>query len=808
MGGPLARMVRSKYPGAYDDLSDEQLEKAVTAKFPGVYDDLLEKPKPAQTQAPTAQESRGWLSPTRGAEDFPVYNMVKGAAKAVAAIPGAVYDLATDVAPYDEQGRFKFPLERTVRGIVESSKHVGGQAVDAYRKGDYFRAAVKGVEAFPVFGPMLSAAGDKMEGGNVAEGIGELAMNAYLMASPLAPKTTKGGVVGPVLKGTSNAKDAAAIKFAQQHGVTVDAGTATGSNFIKTVQEKAANNFGGYRTAESMKQAQAEQLTKLGGKMAENTGEPVTNPLAAGESVRNNLQNQIRLLHERASTEYGKLRQLEGAAPEEMVVQAAPRTAAKGLPPEKSFLLRWLADDLNEMPYQKGGSTPKARRQAYETLDPEEAQALRFNPSVAGTPTQEMFHAMGLKGSRAEIAAKIDKVLSGKASDPKLDQLSAAMSEAWDGSKFDFDLVSDNTLNELGVRRRDLKSPITLPDYSAPGAHVFFPEHATNTPSMGRGVMESQKLSVPIVSAKPMLRQALEPLLKKRELTGSLMGSEGRAAVALDALVNGPDYAPLSVVDSALSDIKAMARGADMPELRTPGQSIAARVVQVLDGQVRARARAAGPDVLSALENGRAATKQKHAVSDALDMLSGEPGQVFEQLTRDKDLGIERLRAVQRVAPEEVPKLGRAFIEDLMKRATAEGGFANTGSLWADWQRLGSETKRAMFPKKGQVADLDNFFLLSKRLGEVKNPSGTARVAGALDVLTAVPSWALAKMLMTPGGVKALTTAHVASRSLAPSARVLALSNLTKAAQSAGVSLDAIPAFAGDSASTPPERRK
>lgn len=36
----LAEMVRAKYPGVYDDLSDADLDRAVRAKFPGTYDDI------------------------------------------------------------------------------------------------------------------------------------------------------------------------------------------------------------------------------------------------------------------------------------------------------------------------------------------------------------------------------------------------------------------------------------------------------------------------------------------------------------------------------------------------------------------------------------------------------------------------------------------------------------------------------------------------------------------------------------------------------------------------------------------------
>lgn len=41
MAGPLAQRIRNKYPGEYDDMSDEELEKKVLAKFPE-YADLVE----------------------------------------------------------------------------------------------------------------------------------------------------------------------------------------------------------------------------------------------------------------------------------------------------------------------------------------------------------------------------------------------------------------------------------------------------------------------------------------------------------------------------------------------------------------------------------------------------------------------------------------------------------------------------------------------------------------------------------------------------------------------------------------------
>lgn len=314
-------------------------------------------------------------------------------------------------------------------------------------------------------------------------------------------------------------------------------------------------------------------------------------------------------------------------------------------------------------------------------------------------------------------------------------------------------------------------------------------------------------LAVDISAALKELQPLYTQLRRESELGIPMQGAKGRTLAALDGLMNGPSVAPLSVVDAALSDLKSMARGAEMPELRTTGQATAAQAVQQLDTQVRAAAAKAGPNVLKTLEDGRAATKQKYVVADVLDMLSGEPGQVYRQLTQNKDVALERLKAVEKHAPAEMPNIARAYLEDMIQQATSEGGFAHADRLFANWQKLGPQTKARLF--KGLVKDLDNFFLLGKKIKENPNPSGTAMIPqlNVAEALAALPAWALSKMLFTPGGVKALTTARVAARTPSKAARALAVSQITKAAQSAGVPLEAIPALAGEPETTPPSRR-
>ena len=311
----------------------------------------------------------------------------------------------------------------------------------------------------------------------------------------------------------------------------------------------------------------------------------------------------------------------------------------------------------------------------------------------------------------------------------------------------------------------------------------------------------NQPLAVDLAATKAELRPLYDRMMREKDITPP-MGGKAKALTALDRLMNGPDVAPLSLVDEALGDLKSMARGADMPELRTGGQARAALAVKSLDAKVRAAAAHAGPDVLKALEEGRAATMEKYAVADALDLLSDAgPVQVYKQLTATKDLGLSKLRAVQKIAPKELPNIARAYLEEAMDLATQEGGFGHADRLWSDWQKMGPLSKKMLFPKRGQVHALDDFFLLAKKLTENRNPSGTANVANSLNltqVAAYLPSKALAIMLTSPSGVKALTTGLRASVNASPAARTWAASQVLRAAKDAGVPTGLLPTVAAD----------
>lgn len=281
-----------------------------------------------------------------------------------------------------------------------------------------------------------------------------------------------------------------------------------------------------------------------------------------------------------------------------------------------------------------------------------------------------------------------------------------------------------------------------------------------------RRLEAASPIAVSVDSAKKALAPIYERLKREAELV-PLQGGKAKALTALDRLMTGPNTASLSDVDSALGDLKSLAR-ADIPELRTQGQGIAAGAVKFLDAQVRGAAAQAGPDVLQALEAGRKATIAKYAARDLLDTIREEPVQAFRQTTYAKDAGVDHLRELAKIAPAELPKIGRAYIEDLLTTATSEGGFGKTGTLAAKWDALGPQTK-AMLYSPAHVQDLDNFFRFAKSAGQNVNPSGSGFTAaltasGVYKVLhpaTGIPleigQGALAKLLWSPTTTRLLT---------------------------------------------------
>ena len=637
-------------------------------------------------------------------------------------------------------------LAQAVMHPLDTAEAIGAASMDqiergaqAGREGRWGEAIARTAAGVPVVGPLAAGIAERAAEGDIAGAAGNL---AGLAAGPAALKgLARGGravargarAVGETLATKAPAPVREAVEWGVSQGIPVDAATATANPAIRRLQQTSDASLGGAPVSMRANAARDAALTRTAEKLAARTGAGPATAEQAGQAVRDGVEGVIRREAQTADEAYEMVRRAERNAEPEQVPTKDPLAPAASVDPERAFFLRWLMDDLDNQTFQRQGSRGReidALENYSIDAEAEAAQVMRrANARVAGTPVYDMLRAAGLSGSRAQQADAVRRVLTGQSKNPRVVAVVDIMRNAWDGQRFDLDLVPDEAWQRAGLARGEFRAPSSIPRPDFPGAErVLGPDAAMSGPA-AQGPTEAMRLAVDLTSAKESLRPILDRLNRKRELTGSLMGAEGRAAVALDALVNGPDFAPLSVVDAALGDIKALARGADMPELRNTGQGIAAQAVKDLDALVQLRAEAEGPELLEALQRGRAATVAKWSAAEVRDALNAEPVRTFKALTAQKDSGIERLREVAKLAPEALPKVGRAVLDDMVERATAEGGFQSGLRLAAEWDKLGPSTKALLYPEAPLRADLDRFFLLVKRMAENPNPSGTAATA-------------------------------------------------------------------------------
>ena len=218
-------------------------------------------------------------------------------------------------------------------------------------------------------------------------------------------------------------------------------------------------------------------------------------------------------------------------------------------------------------------------------------------------------------------------------------------------------------------------------------------------------VMQTVPLPVDLRNAKDALRpihQSLErqmPVAQQRASTGMK---------SLQNIMEAPNHLPVSIADADLSAIKAAARGADLPELRTLSQGLAARAVQELEAAVQQGVDQAGPAVGAARDTGRAETVAKYRAGTVLRDLPKEDVQAFGKLTYSADSGVGFLKQVAAEIPNEMPKVGRAYLQSIIEEAAKDGDI-NGATLLSRWQRLGPQTRATLFKDPKLVASIDGF---------------------------------------------------------------------------------------------------
>ena len=627
----------------------------------------------------------------------------------------------------------------------------------AWEKGDHVGATAKYMQSVvPILGPWMSDEGNKLQSHQYAAALGGSAALAVNVAAPAA--LSKLGAIkariGP-LAANPNPAEAAAVDFGQARGIPLEAGTATGNRFVRNIQGLADNSPLGGGIATRAQATQGQALTRVGGDLATDVHPVAVTPEQAGAGVRSSLEQTAATHDQTANVAYDTIRRLE-QQPGNQVTMPGKAAPIDGVNDSARGQLRRIVHELDAAPY-----TPRLLR----TTDVGGSLTPVAGTGGAGAKVfDDIVQRAGAGATRGVVQQQLEAYLAGG---PETAITKAA--------------------RDVAEARRQGRGgySVSMPELPPSAMEVPTKLEATRPggPEMG--------LPVDLTMVKQLLRPVHEQMLRQMPLT------QQQANPGLKAITNildGPDYAPLSQVDRDLSAIKKIAR---------QHGGLARYAVTKFSKAVTIAAANGGPEVIAALKAGRTATIAKHATLDLLDTVLGnraEPVGAYRQAIAPQDSGIAHLRDLQRLAPADVPKIGRAWMDDALTTATAEGGFEHAAKLDANWRKLGPRTKQMLFGSA--VPDLDKFFLLAKKLAESPNPSRSALTwnSGSQLALTftqptiGVPvvlaSATLAKMLRSPTVIRALTKSmqlSVPSVHAPMAAQAASLANLLRAARAAQV---------------------
>ncbi len=665
------------------------------------------------------------------------------------------------------------PLVQMAAHPIEAVKSIGAaqgavydKARASFDKGDYGTAARHFVDfLLPIVGPQLDQMADKLSSGQPWRGSGEAVGLGLQLFGPAA--LAKMAVKVPGVAKNPNVLEAAAVKFGQDHGIPIDAATATGNKAIGDAQFLVDRSIAGSLRSTGRAERVGQALERVGGELAQKTGGKSVTPEQGGATIGDALAAKAKAMGGQQDVNYARVRELQ-QAPEHQLDVPMSSAAVDTLDPNLVGQLRRIVHEMEAAPATK-----------YQLESVEEGGTTRQRVEGTGGEGAKVFHDITqLSGStlpRWKVQAQLEEYLAGG---PESENVKAAI--------------------DVAKQRSAGKGGYTVSKPELPPSEMDTPTR------LEAGRQRFQTMGLPVSLAE--VKDALRPFVA--ELDRQMPETQQKANPGLRAMrniIDGPDWAPLSQADRDLSTIKAIAREKG---------GLAKIAASKLEAAVQTAVGNASPEVRQALEKGRTATKAKYAALDVLKRVTGkneEPVQAFRNLTANGDSHVNLLRAVRGQAPEAIKEIARSKLEDILKTGYGEKPTAKAARMKADWERLGPQTKQILYP--GLVDDLDKFFLLAKRIAVNPNPPNTAGVLSLLGQVETIhydPVWGgvaqlgaagLSELLHSKAGVKLLTNGLTLAAGNAPkAAQAAAAARILATAREMG-----LPVSQGASA-TAPER--
>lgn len=509
------------------------------------------------------------------------------------------------------------------------------------------------------------------------------------------------------------------VETAFEQDLPIGLAEATGNRYVRGLQRGSGESLLGSWVASGANKRQVEKFQEYGRGLLDPTA-PDVDLVGAGQSLETSLSGAHAGTQRTQRREYGTVEAIE-AEPANVreVPKFSPAQQAKIVAAREEKMIESLQGDvptaaeldeigriraeLDSFQYQKGGLVMN------QPGNPNLGQT--YQPGHAGAPVYHDILQVTKPGTPDTYG------VSGMTSKDMVRSLDRALEK---GS------FTNAAKAALQVARERLAGTYARGKAQKAGTGKAWVDPIQATTDMA--------LPVDLRAAKDALRPVYEEWLQTMPLT---QREASPGFTALKNIIEGDDFRPLGITDKNLSAIKQQmgdtpsAVGPQAAAGRTASEGIAAKAVGKLETALDEALNAAparGAEARAALDRGRAARRAQQDIEDLqAAAVKGEPAKILGPLAADKDGGYRKLSVLQQISPDQIPVIGNAVLDEMLKKVTKRGDFsAGAQGALAQWERLGSRTKALLFPDPQHLKNLDAFFTMAYEAAQNPNPSGTA----------------------------------------------------------------------------------
>lgn len=721
----------------------------------------------------------------------------------------------------------KHPIDAAT-GMLMAQDEPRLKAEAAFKRGDYAEGArhVLGY-LIPMLGPGIDVSGNLMQQGEYAKGAGQaVGIGANIVGPGKLAKMAKVRIPGPFPN--PNAMERAAVDYLRTAaGVEPGAAASTGSGFVRGAQKLVDVSPGGAMLAARQQarnvprlQAHAEQLKTQAYPLAPET------PYTAGESVRGAVEAQ------RKAQVYSPAPPAGAAGPggilatgEQLAGQVYPKPvspleagmAGRGALEKRVSKLSKTADTAysevreiaehpaNAVEVQVGTEIPAdldalAQTQAgrpfnrLSAADKQTVQSIARAAGVADAPVPVM-RSIAIPVDMRPIKEAIRPIYQRmtKWMEPSKQHASGglqAMKSILEGDDFLAAVDAEDGLS--GLKRLGREG-----EFEGVGGSEF--QSSMRDINQGVGANASRMLQDAIDTAiaraphEPgralqMLRRGREVTRGKYEVADIVRQFRKEPVQAFKQLTYAGDAGVAYLNEVARSAPKEMGKIGralvdDIMNSATGKGDLSDALQQAnmwrkLGDKTKAflikdpKTRAGLDNYFKYLESYAEQSKGKLAKLEGKDSVP-----IYEGLLQPRDANVDLLKDVTKLSPIQGQKLGRGWLDQVFEKMTSQGAINHLDWMWNQWNALGDQTKKLIFPDAQHRANLGKFFLGIKKMAENPNPSGSALVgsiagqgftaaglsafspvaaAGALATFTLPPA-VISAALHSTAGAKLLT---------------------------------------------------